>query len=222
MSIAPRWLEPCVALAATLLVAQSANAGPPLICHPFSTDNAPSLPWTAERTWRAVEASYDVSRLTADTLALLVPDAPVIARMETLRRATIYAVTSRQAAADLLQSLLARAKAAGRQDAHAAALALFDAGYLIESYRQLSEIDTSDMLGAFARSNGVPLGALNGYALVEDAIAMQPPDVAAMELGASLMTKDKAAARQHRLNAAAGAAPGSALAANIEELWGNT
>jgi len=221
MSTAARWLKPCVALVATALIAQAAHAGPPLICHPFTTDNAPSLPWTGERTWRATEASYDVGRLTADTLALLGPDIPVIARMETLRRATIYAASSPRAANELLRTLLTVAEALAR-DPQTAALAEFDAGYLIESYRQQSEIDKTDMLAAFARSSGVPLGTLYGYVMVEKAIAMRPRDVAAMEFAASLMTTDKAAARRHQSNASAGAAPGSALAANIREVWGRT
>jgi hypothetical protein len=221
MSTAARWLKPRVALAVTLLIVQAAHAGPPLICHPFTTDNAPSLPWTAERTWRSTDAHYEVGRLTADTLTLLGPDTPVIARMETLRRATIYAATSSQAANELLKALLSLAKAPA-SDPQLAALAEFDAGYLIESYRQQSEIDKTDMLAAFARSTAVPPSTLYGYALVENAIAMKPTEVAAMEFAASLMTEDKAAAQRHRSNASAGAPPGSTLAKNITELWGNT
>lgn len=48
---------------------------------------------------------------------------------------------------------------------------------------------------------------------------MTPSDAAAMEFAASLMTTDKAAAKRHRDNAAAGAAPGSLLAANITAMW---
>ena|SRR5262245_61367789 len=221
MSTTARWLAPCVALAVALLLASPANAGPPLICHPFTTDNAPSLPWADAHTWRATEAHYDVGRLAADTLALLGSDTPVIARMETLRRATIYAATSPQVANELLNAVLARAKTPA-DDPQASALAEFDAGYLIESYRQQSEIDKMDMLAAFARSSGVPLDALYGYARVENAIAMKPRDAAAMEFAASLMTADKAAIKQHRVNASAGAAPGSALARNIKEVWGIT
>jgi len=36
------------------------------------------------------QEQYDVSRLVPDTLALLTPSAPVLLRMETLRRATLY------------------------------------------------------------------------------------------------------------------------------------
>ena len=114
---------------------------------------------------------------------------------------------------------LARAPAG---NPNVAALAEFDAGYLIESYRQQSEIDKTDMLAEFARSSGVPLGKLFGYAMVENAIAMKPRDGAAMEFAASLMTTDKAAAKQHRINAAAGTVPGSTLALNIAQVWGNT
>ena len=221
MSTLARWLKPGVALAAALLIAPAANAGPPLLCHPFTTDNAPSLRWTGERSWRANDPRYDVRRLTADTVALLGPDTPAIARMETLRRATIYAATSPQAANDLLNAVLARTKTPAG-DSHAAALVEFDAGYLIESYRQQSEIEKVDMLAAFARSSGVRLSTLYGYALVEKAIAMQPRDVAAMEFAASLMTADKAAIKQHRAKAAAGAVAGSALSANVKAFWGDT
>jgi hypothetical protein len=204
-----RLLRPLVALAAALLLAQAANAGPPLICHPFVTDGSPSLPWTGAPGWRAPDRSYDVRRLTADTLALLGPDTPVVARMETMRRATIYASGSPTVAADLLHAVLAPR-------------AWFDAGYLIESYRQQSEIDKVDMLAAYSRSGGNPKAAmLDGYALVEKAIEVTPSDAAAMQFAASLMTTDPVAARRHRDSAAAGAAPGSLLATNITSSWGH-
>jgi hypothetical protein len=216
-----RLLRPLVALAAALLLAQAANAGPPLICHPFVTDGSPSLPWTGAPGWRAPDRSYDVRRLTADTLALLGPDTPVVARMETMRRATIYASGSPTVAADLLHAVLARAQAPG-PDPRVAARAWFDAGYLIESYRQQSEIDKVDMLAAYSRSGGNPKAAmLDGYALVEKAIEVTPSDAAAMQFAASLMTTDPVAARRHRDSAAAGAAPGSLLATNITSSWGH-
>ena len=214
-----RWLPFSVALAAAALIARAAIAGPPLICHPFTTGDAPSLPWTGERTWRATDAHYDVGRLRADTLTLLDAGAPIIARMETLRRAAIYAATSPQAANELLSALLARARTPQR-DPEAAALARFDAGYLIESYRQQSEIDKTDMLGAFARASGVPLGTLHGYALVESAIAAKPREAAAMDFAASLMTTDKAAAMRHRDSAVASAPTSSLLARNLTAAWG--
>jgi hypothetical protein len=73
-----------------LAMNQVALAGPPLLCLQYQTGNAKSLPWGGDR-WHAAKADYDLNRLVDDTLALLGPDATVIARMETLRRATIYA-----------------------------------------------------------------------------------------------------------------------------------
>src|SRR2546428_10659923 len=64
-------------------------AGPPLICRPFDIGNAKSLPFQGP-DWSAVPASYDVSRLVGDTMALLQPDTPVIVRMETIRRGATY------------------------------------------------------------------------------------------------------------------------------------
>ena len=66
-------------------------AGPPLICHPFEIGTAASLPFGAGRNWNSPLSTYDVNRLTADTLRLLNPETPMLVRMETLRRATIYA-----------------------------------------------------------------------------------------------------------------------------------
>src|SRR5256885_6871456 len=77
-----------------LMVAnQVALAGPPLVCHPFEIGNARSLPWSGAQ-WRDVDKNYDISRLVEDTLRVLTPETPVLVRMETLRRATVYAVWS--------------------------------------------------------------------------------------------------------------------------------
>jgi hypothetical protein len=214
MPSAHRLLGPCLALAA-LLLAQSASAGPLLICHPFVTDGAPSLPWSGGPDWHAPDRHYDVRHLTADTLALLGPDAPIVARMETLRRATIYAAGDPQASADLLRALLARTRTRS-SDPRETALASFDAGYLIESYRQHFVVDKVDMLAAYERG-GPPL---DGYALVAKAIALSPTDAAAMELAASLMAPDHAASKRHR-EAAAAAGPSSLVAANIRAIFGS-
>ena len=75
-----------VALAATT----SLRAGTPLICHPYTIGAAKSLPGS-DGDWKGVNPSYDRTHLVRDTLALLTPETPVIVRMETLRRAAIYA-----------------------------------------------------------------------------------------------------------------------------------
>ena len=142
-----RVLTAVVALGVVLSLARAAEAGPPLICHPFDAGNAPLLPWARGQGWNTPDRSYDVQRLTADTMRLLTPDAPVLARMENLRRATIYAAQDRRVAAELLSAVLGQAltaAASGSRDA----LPWFDAGYLIESYRQASAIYKWDMLSA--------------------------------------------------------------------------
>jgi len=63
-----------IASAATtaLFFAHPALAGPPLLCHPFDIGAARSLPM-ARGGWQAVDPTYDVLRLVADTLAILSP-----------------------------------------------------------------------------------------------------------------------------------------------------
>ena len=142
-------------VATFVFCAPAAFAGPPLICHPFVVDSAsPLLPWAAGREWRLPHPDYDVASLTADTLALLSVDAPILSRMENLRRATIYADQDPAVAEALLAAVLARIDAP-TADPHVAALAWFDAGYLVETYRQLGLVYQHGMLTPKGR--GVPM-----------------------------------------------------------------
>ena len=201
------------ALGLLLTLASAAEAGPPLICHAFDAGNSPLLPWGQGQGWDSPDRSYDVGRLTADTLRLLSVDAPVLARMENLRRATIYAARDRKAAAELMTAIMGRAEAnSGSRDA----LAWFDAGYLVESYRQASHIYKWDMLTPAERASWSirtePTGT-DGYALVRKAIAITGTSPE-MEFAASLMKNGDVAA-EHRRRAMAGAKPGSLLAKNL-------
>jgi hypothetical protein len=190
-----------VALGLVLSIAGVAEAGPPLICHPFDAGAAQLLPWGQGQGWNTPDRSYDVRKLTADTLRRLSPDAPILARMENLRRATVYAGGDRQVAAELLSALVARAQSPeGSRDA----LAQFDAGYLVESYRQASHIYKWDMLTTAERA---------GYLLVTRAITLSGGNPE-MEFAASLM-KDGPAGAEHRRRAMAGAKAGSLLAKNL-------
>jgi hypothetical protein len=192
-----------------------AEAGPPLICHAFDAGKAPLLPWSAGEGWNNADRTYDVQRLTADTLRLLSPDAPVLARMENLRRATIYAARDRGVAAELLAAVLGRALTTAAKDSRNA-LAWFDAGYLIESYRQASHVYKWDMLSSTERTawhlRNEP-ERTDGYALVSKALELAGSNPE-MEFAASLM-KEGPASNQHRQRAAAGAATGSLLAKNL-------
>jgi hypothetical protein len=202
-----------VALGFLLAAAAVAEAGPPLICHPFDAGTASLLPWGQGQGWNTPDRSYDVKKLTTDTLRLLSADAPILARMENIRRATIYAAQDRAVAAALMGAVLARTEApGGSRDP----LAWFDAGYLVESYRQASHIYKWDMLTRSDRAQWTlraePAG-VDGYALVVKAIALAgvSPE---MEFAASLM-KDGTKAAEHRRRAVAGARAGSLLAKNL-------
>ena len=175
------------------------EAGPPLICHPFQTAGAALLPWGTGAGWNTPDRQYDVANLVPQTLALLDEDAPVLARMENMRRAVIYATRDERLAQQLLDAVLARASAPG-----ASRLAVFDAGYLIESYKQAAHL--------FGRT----MTDRDGYALVVRAMTMGPA-AAEMEFAAALMTSG-AASSKHLQRARAAAGAESLLAKNITNI----
>ncbi len=169
------------ALAVSLLALAPAvaHAGPPLLCFPMETGGAPSLPWGGTR-WNEARPDYDRSRLAADTLALLGPTAPVLARMETLRRAVLYAKTDAAAATKLFAALRERAARGG--DTPTAALARFDLGYAIETAKQMRYVPEG------GTTIGPAVGAgEDGLALIRDAIAARASDPE-MEYAAALVT----------------------------------
>jgi hypothetical protein len=182
-----------------------ALAGPPLICRPFDIGTASSLPWNVGPNWKGMLDSYDRSRLTTDTLALLTETTPILVRMETLRRATLYATTDKRAAQDLLSALVTKARAAG-PDGKVNPLSLFDAGYLAESYKQAGPI--SGWIGAVA-------SAIDGRAMVERSLAMRGGDPA-VAFAASLMTEGATHAN-HVRQAQTGAAADQLLARNLAQ-----
>jgi len=199
---------------------QAAQAGPPLLCHPIEIGNAKSLPWTGA-DWRDVKKDYDLNRLVADTLDLLQPDTPILARMETLRRATIYAVWAKRdhevgmtvkdnKIADELQArLMERIREAVRQG-KSASLALFDAGYLDSCYKQ-----------AGYKSNINAPSLAEGYAMVRKGSAHHggSPEI---EFALALISQHprQAAHREHLQKAIAGAKEGSLLAQNLVKHFG--
>ena len=220
-----RMLRPfgAVSLALTCLLALPGTvlAGPPLLCVPFEIGAARSLPWSGAM-WRDVETDYDINRLTDDTLALLTPETPVIVRMETLRRAAVYAVwaavdrevgykvSDLRVANDLQGRLIARAREAkgkGRLEA----LALFDAGYLAETYRQ-----------AVADSRKLDLTHdIDGYAWVERAISLLGGEPE-MEFAAAIITTHprRTSHERHLRKAVSAAHEGSLLARNLVKHFG--
>ena len=195
-------------------VAGAAEAGPPLICQPFDAGNAALLPWSTGQGWNTPDRSYDVQRLTADTLRLLSREMPVLARMENLRRATIYAAQDKRVAAELLAAVLGQALAAAAKEP-GDPLAWFDAGYLVESYRQASHIYKWDMLSGRERAawNLRSEPGLDGYGFMRKALALAGTHPE-MEFAASLM-KEGPVSAEHRRRALTGAPAGSLLAKNL-------
>jgi hypothetical protein len=199
--------------AALLFLAGTAIAGPPLICHAVDIGTAQSLPWTSAGWNLSGQETYDVSHLVPDTLALLAPSTLVLVRMETLRRATLYAQQRTAVAKELLFRLEARTRQNPKD-----ALAAFDFGYLVECYRQASWLHQhTDWLKASGDTMGANLVMkIDGYESVRKAIALRGSDPQ-MEFAAALMTTESARSEhdRHLQNAIAGAKADALLGRNL-------
>ena len=155
-----------LALLSTTFVAQ---AGPPLICHPYNLGDAKSLPWGTGSGWDATNPAYNVHNLVADTLATLDQSQTVLVRMETLRRAVLYGAQDHAVARQLLAQLQ------NREEAKPSASAYFDYGYFLGALNQIHWLYKEDL------SAGV-----DGYQFVQKALALAP-DSAEMHFAAAIM-----------------------------------
>jgi hypothetical protein len=219
MKIVPLHLRACAVLLGLSALSMPAHAGPPLLCEPFDTADAPSLPWGAG--WNTPSPAYGLDRLVADTQRLLAADTPVIARMETLRRAAIYASRDGAVLRDLSARLEARVAAA--TGASALALALFDAGYFRETLQDLLRLQRYDM----PRTGRIDVAALRAQLAREDgsvrmaqAVALRPQD-ASLRFAAALVARaDERAddAGRLALEARQGLPGDALLACNIAQL----
>lgn len=196
-----------------VLTPSLAVAGPPLLCFPMST-SAPSLPW-GHSGWNSPRADYDRARLADDTLLLLGPATPVLARMETLRRAVIYASSDGETANRLFAAL--RGRTSDTRGGAGGALALFDFGYAVEAFRQTRH----------SASAARPAGPEeDGYALIKRALTARGKDPE-MEYAAALVTAGRAfrgVSDEHLRLAVTGAREGSDLAKTIAahgDVWGS-
>jgi len=190
----------CAALG-TMFVAQ---AGPPLICHPYSIGDAKSLPWGSGPNWDNPDPSYNVKNLPADTLALLSPQTPVLVRMETMRRAAVYGAADHEVARALLNQLRNR-EIAAEKSSKSGALAYFDYGYFLATLKQTDFKYKEDLTG----------GA-DGYKFVETALALNP-DSAEMHFAAAIMASwpSRPAEREEHLRKARAAKNDPLLAQNV-------
>jgi hypothetical protein len=178
-------------------------AGPPLVCHVFDIGSAKSLPWISHDWNLSGAESYNTKNLSSDTVAILNADPTVLVHMETLRRATLYARKDPLAAKELFTKLMARAEAVG--DSAQLAIAIFDAGYLAEAYKQWIGKDEPN-----------PARGVDGYTLVKKAIFARDND-AQMEFAAALIALRGPADEQqmHAQKAIAGAKNDPLLARNL-------
>ena len=192
-------------LAVSLSLAAVVYAGPPLICHSIQIGDAKSLPWVSHNWNLSGTENYEVRNLVGDTLAILTPETPVLVRMETLRRATLYARQNPQVGNELLVKLHARATESEGKG-HADPLAWFDAGYLAEAYKQW-----------YAKETPNPAAGVDGYAWVKKALGLRGPDPQ-MEFAAALITLSgqEREHREHVMRAMAGAKQDPLLAQNLE------
>ena len=175
----------CVSLAVLVLAPAAVQAGPPLICHPVDIGGAESLPWGSGPGWNTPQPGYDRTRLVKDTLALLSPSAPIRVRMETLRRATVYAMGDPDRGRELLARLEQRARDA--EPGSDGALALFDAGYLIEAYKESRIITGRDIVDP----------ARDGEAMVREARRRREKDPG-LEYAAGVIASGKPSPKSSR------------------------
>ena len=201
------WLAAAVLLA----FATPSRAGLPLICRGYDIGTARSLPWLTDRGWAGQSRDYDTARLVADTVALLTPSTPVIVRMETLRRAALYADGDPSVAGQLLQRLIDRSRAPETQNDP---LAAFDAGYLIETYRQLAR-----MSHAHAPELRGLVVELDGYSMIRKSATLRPGDPA-IEFAAAVVAyvRDAEGYPRHSRNARSAASRDQLVARNIDML----
>jgi hypothetical protein len=204
-------------LLAAALLAPRAQAGPPLVCHAFEIGQAQSLPWAGGPNWHSPDPSYDTKQLIPDTLNLLTAKTPVLVRMETLRRAAIYSSKQPALAYELLSKLMGRAlsadvsqNTAGKTNAgqNSAAMAWFDAGYLVETYRQAGWDQKPNLAEG-----------LDGYGWTLKALELGG-ESADIEFAASLMKINGAWPNRHFRKALSEAPKGSLLARNLASFDG--
>lgn len=186
MKTAIRFTRRCWLAILAMLVNTTALAGPPLLCDPFDTAGARSLEWGGEG-WNQPLASYDLARLADRTQSLLTSDTPVIERMETLRRAAIYASRDGETLREMSARFQSRIEAA--QGNEARALALFDAGYFLETLQDIDRLQDYDMPG-IGRVDRESLRELlnqpDGSLALDQALALRPDD-AGLRFAAALV-----------------------------------
>jgi hypothetical protein len=210
-------LAPLLGIAVTLAAAP-AFAGPPLLCHPYDIGTARSLPWSGANSWFEGDAQYRIDNLVADTEALLTPSTPVVVRMETLRRAAIYASADGAVAARLLDRFVKRAEATG-SNGQPDALHLLDAAYLAGAYREMTMLGRDSTWAPRIAGIRAALGEVKDSTLIARSVAARPNDPSIRFAAALILSdSDRQAYREHAEKARAGAGQDPLLARNINHV----
>ena len=171
-----------------------------------------------ELGWSNGLPGYDIQHVVADTEALLTPSTPVIVRMETLRRAALYASQDAKVASALLDRMLNRARSA-EAAGHPDAMAFLDAAYVSEAFREIAMLGDSSQFRARAAAVRPLVENGRGYSLIERSLTLRPND-AALHFAAALIAADnnRAAYTDHAAKAKAGAASDPLLTRNIDHV----
>ncbi|HYT74716.1 MAG TPA: hypothetical protein VEL79_08210 [Vicinamibacterales bacterium] len=201
----------------TLAAASPALAGPPLLCHPYDIGSARSLPWDGTTGWSQERTDYPIKQLATDTEAILQPATPVVVRMETLRRAAIYASQDPAVASSLVDRLVAKARADAKTHD---GLASLDAAYLIEAMHQLTMLGQSAQFRDRIDGLNRVLNGRNAVPFLEQAVQARPDDPSVAFAAALIaVSTDKAAATKYAARARAGASQDALVAKNLSHLF---
>lgn len=204
------------AILAVLAMQVSALAGAPFIFQPFDIGSAKSLPWGAPNNFLGIRDEYDVHRVVADTAALLTPAMPTLVRMETLRRAAVYASRDRKVAEELVDFVIGRItrlEVPGPPEP----TALFDAGFVVEAFNELQQYSAgSKVFWGMDRAIVGITRPFNGRALLEQSAALRPND-ASIQFALALVVPPEES-EPYLLRARAGAREDALLANNLAKL----
>jgi len=206
-------------LMASGLAVGSAEAGPPGICLPIEPEHG-------RRIERSIDEFREHPRAVVDfILATLDEDLAVVARMETLRLATLALASSPGAGFELRARLAERAldrvpstpavavAADDRTANRGAALAWLDAGYLSVCFEQMGIDEPRRPRASAGRA------APRGYAWILRAIRHRPDDAGLHLAAAIAVTLHPGGAFDAHLEAAARLAePGDATARAVERV----
>jgi hypothetical protein len=201
---------------AVLALAIPAFAGAPFLLTPFDIGFAKTLPWGNSRNSLGISEGYDIHRVVADTEALLGPSMPTLVRMETLRRAVVYASRDRKVADELVAFVIGRVtrlEAPGPPEP----IALFDAGFVVEALNELQQFAAGSKVFWGVDRDIVGLTRpYDGRALLEQSAALRPNDTSIQFALALVVPQSQA--EMYLRRARVGARDDALLANNLARL----